>query len=168
MTRLAALAVAHRAHRRLGIPWHIALYIAFAARKYRVRWALAFALFEQESNYKVIYGHDAGGLLPGARVTKGNYLWFRQRLIATGGRGANGVGLGQVTYWTYIRDHKGLWKPRVQVYLSLSILADYVHRLGELTGVGAYNGGEANPNGSYAAEVEAKARAIRPKLTRKG
>lgn len=165
-SRRAALRVAYRARRRLSVPWRIALYIAFAARKHRVPYAIAFALFEQESTFKVIYGHDAGGLLQGQRVTKSNYAWFRQRVVAGQGRGANGVGLGQVTYWTYIRDHPGLWKPRVQVYLSLSILAGYLRQFSQFTALGAYNGGPSDPNEVYAREVEAKATAIRPKLAK--
>jgi hypothetical protein len=164
MTRRAALIVASRAHRRLGVPQHIALYIAFAARKYKVRWSVAFALFAQESNYQVVYGHDAGGLLAGLRVTKRNYAYFRRRIIASGGVGANGVGLGQVTYWTYVRDHAGLWKPRVQVYLSLSILGGLLARYPQITALGAYNGGEGSPNETYARQVEAKADVIRPRL----
>lgn len=168
MTWAAALAIAHRAHSRLGVPWKIALYIAYAARQHKVRWALAYALFEQESDYKAIYGHDAGGLFPGREVTRDNYRRFREIVVSQGGRGANGVGLGQVTYWIYIKEHPGLWKKRVQVYLSLSILASYIHSLGEFKGIGAYNGGPNSPNDAYANEVLARAKRIRPKLARKG
>ena len=69
-----------------------------------------------------------------------------------------------MTYWTYIRDHRGLWKPRVQVYLATSIFADLVHRLGDFTGAGAYNGGEGNPNYDYARELMSKANAWRQRL----
>ncbi len=78
----------------------------------------------------------------------------------------SGVGLGQVTFWTYIRDNPDLWKPRCQVDLATSILADYVHRLGESTGVGAYNGGEKKPNKTYAKQVLAKAEKWRPLLAK--
>ena len=162
---LAALRVAHRASRH-GVPPLIATYIAFAARKFHVRYALNFALFEQESNFAVIYGHDAGGLFPGREVTRDNYAAFRKHVVEHQGGGSNGVGLGQVTYWTYVRDHKGLWKPRVQVYLATSILADLLSRHDEFTAVGAYNGGEGNPNRLYAEEVLAKARRWRTRLRR--
>ena len=167
MTRAAALKIGWRAWKRLGVPFRIAYMIAFAARKHDIRWAVAYALFEQESAYRVIYGHDLGGLFPGQRVTEDNYRTFRSEVVRRRGGGANGVGLGQVTYWTYIRDHAGLWKPRVQVYLSLSILADLLSRHDERTALAAYNGGEGNPNYSYADEVLSKARAIRPKLAKR-
>jgi hypothetical protein len=167
MRRLYARRAARRVAKRAaahGVPKAIAHDIAFACRKYHLRYALGFAMFEQESDFEVIYGHDAGGAYPGRSVTKANYAKFRAELIARHGGGANGVGLGQITYWTYIRDHIGLWKPRVEVYLAISILADLVHRLGEETGVGAYNGGEGNPNPTYASEVLARARSWRQKL----
>ena len=46
----------------------------------------------------------------------------------------------------------------------MSILADLVHRLGEFTGCGAYNGGEGNPNETYAREVLERADKWRPLL----
>lgn len=162
-SRRAARRVAKRAAAH-GVPRDIATYIAFACRKHHLRYAIGFAMFEQESGFKVIYGHDIGGLFPGLPVTQSNYRVFRGHVARTSGHGANGVGLGQVTYWTYIRDHRGLWKPKVQVYLATSILADLVHRLGEFTGCGAYNGGEGNPNGTYAAEVLNRADKWRPLL----
>lgn len=164
-TRRAARRVAERAHKH-GVPQEIAHHIAFACRKYHLRYALAFAMFEQESEFEVIYGHDPGGYYQGREVTRGNYRLFRASVVAEVGRGANGVGLGQVTYWTYIRDHRGLWKPKVQVYLATSILADLVHRLGERDGAGSYNGGEANPNLDYADEVLARATKWRERLSK--
>jgi soluble lytic murein transglycosylase-like protein len=165
-SRRAARRVAKRAHEH-GVPKKIAHHIAYAARKHKVRYALAFAMFDQESSFEVIYGHDAGGLNPGERVTEENYLRFRAEVVRRQGGGANGVGLGQVTWWTYIRDHAGLWKPKVQVYLATSIFADLVHRLGEFTGAGAYNGGEGNPNEDYAREVLERANDWRRKLAGK-
>ncbi len=162
-SRRAARRVAKRATEH-GVPEKIAHHIAYACRKEKLRYALAFAMFDQESGFQVIYGHDAGGLNPGQKVTWENYPRFRRLVIERQGIGANGVGLGQVTYWTYIRDHAGLWRPKVQVYLATSILADYVHRLGEFTGCGSYNGGETNPNETYAREVLERADKWRPLL----
>jgi hypothetical protein len=162
-TRAAAKRVARRAA-AAGVPDAIARDIANACRKEHLPYAVGFAMFEQESNFQVIYGHDGGGLNPGQRVTRTNYARFRAHVVVGEGAGANGVGLGQVTYWTYIRDHRGLWKPRVQIYLAVSILADLVDRLGETRGVGAYNGGEGNPNMTYSREVLARADRWRPRL----
>lgn len=165
-TKRAARRVAKRAARH-GVPEKTAHQIAFACRQHRLRYALGFAMFEQESDFQVIYGHDAGGLFPGEQVTEENYRRFRAEVVRRQGGGANGVGLGQVTYWTYIRDHPGLWKPKVQVYLAVRILSDLVRRRGEFVGCGAYNGGEANPNEDYAREVLERAKRWRPKLAGK-
>jgi hypothetical protein len=165
VTRRGAVLVAHRAHRRLDVSLFVALCIALACRKFKLRYALGFALVQQESNYQHIFGHDAGGLFPGLSVTRTRYRQLRDHLRSSGGAGANGVGLTQITYYTYVLDHPGLWRKRANLYFGLSILADYVHRLGERTGCGAYNGGEGNPQYGYADEVLAKASAIRPKLS---
>jgi hypothetical protein len=167
-TQEAARRVAERAakHGVQKVPKAIATYIALACAKEKLRYALSFAMFEQESNFKAIYGNDQGGLFPGQPVTQENYKAFRKTVVRGEGHGANGVGLGQVTYWTYIRDHTDLWKPKAQVYLATSILADYVHRLGEEIGVGAYNGGEKNPNKAYSKQVLKRAEVWRPLLAK--
>lgn len=162
-SREAARRVAERAAKQ-GVSKGTAVNIALACAKEKLRYALGFAMFEQESSFEAIYGHDAGGLNPGERVTKENYAAFRKAVVRGKGRGANGVGLGQVTYWTYIRDHPGLWRPKAQIDLATSILAGYVHDLGEFKGVGAYNGGPASPNDSYAREVLERAEKWRPVL----
>jgi hypothetical protein len=162
-SREAALRVSKRAVKH-GVPAEIAKDIALACSKENLRYALGYAMFEQESNFEAIYGHDAGGLNPGAAVTRDNYRDFRKEVLRRKGGGANGVGLGQVTYWTYIRDNADLWKPKKQVYLATSILADYVHTLGEFEGVGAYNGGPSNPNETYARQVLDRANTWRPRL----
>jgi|GEM_PF-3534101 len=151
-SREAALRVAQRAAKN-GVPKDIATDIALACAKEKLRYALGFSMFDQESEFKAIYGHDIGGLNPGEAVTRENYKAFRKEVVRREGGGSNGVGLGQITFWTHIRDHAGLWKPKVQVYLATSIFADLVHRLGEFTGAGAYNGGEGKPNPKYAKDV---------------
>lgn len=162
-TQEAARRVAERAAKH-GVPPKIAGYIASACAREKLRYALGFAMFEQESNFKSIYGHDPGGLYPGEPVTKENYARFRNQVCKNKGRGANGVGLGQVTYWTYIRDHVDLWKPKAQVDLATQIFADYIHDLGESTGTGAYNGGPTTPNPAYARQVLKRAEKWRPLL----
>lgn len=163
-SRRGALAVGLRASRRLNVDPRVAMYIAFACRRHKLRYALGFAMVEQESGYRHVFGHDAGGLFPGLPVTRRRYKALREHLIETHGYGANGVGLTQATYWTFIVEHRGLWKKRANVYFGIGMLADLVHRLGEETGVGAYNGGEANPVPAYAHAVLSKASAIRSRL----
>lgn len=164
-TQEAARRVAERAAKH-GVPPKIAGYIASACAREKLRYALGFAMFEQESNFQSIYGHDPGGLYPGEPVTKENYAQFRKQVVKAEGKRpcANGVGLGQVTYWTYIRDHPDLWKSKAQVDLATSIFADYVLDFGEFEGVGTYNGGPGHPNAAYARQVLKRAEKWRPLL----
>lgn len=164
-SRIAALRVGHRASRRLNLNLRVSMMIAFACRKERLRYALGYALIQQESNFRHVFGHDVGGVFPGLSVTRGRYRYLRRSLKAGNG-GANGVGYTQITYPGYIIDHPGLWRRRPNIYFGIGIFADYVRRLGERRGAGAYNGGEANPQYGYADQLLAKARETRPKLAK--
>lgn len=166
-TRRAALRVAYRANKRLRIPLRITLYIGFACRKERLRYALGFALVQQESDFQHIFGADAGGLFPHEPVTRRRYRQLRDHLRATGGQGANGVGLTQITYYTYVLENPGLWKKRANVYFGLALIADNVDSYGERKGLAVYNGGPSNPQFDYADEVLTKAKLIRPHLERR-
>lgn len=164
-SRRAALRVGYRASRRLGINLRVSMMIAFACRKERLRYALGYALVQKESGFRHVFGHDAGGLFPGLPVTRKRYRRLRRSLLEKRG-GANGVGYTQITYFVYIVEHPGLWRRRPNIYFGIGIFADYVRRLGERTGAGAYNGGEANPQLGYADSLLGMAAEIRPKLTR--
>lgn len=168
MTRRGALAVGYRAHRWLGIPLTLAMYIAFACRRHHIRYALGFALVEQESGFKHIFGHDVGGLFPGLPVTRSRYRRLRAHLKATGGSGANGVGYTQITYYAFILEHPGLWKKRANIYFGMSLIAEVIHAYGERKGLAVYNGGAGNPQYDYAQQVEDRARSIRTKLKKRG
>lgn len=164
---LGALVVARRAHKH-GVPRMVAIYIALACRKLKLRYALGYGLVEQESGFHHVYGHDAGGFLAGQPVTKANYGAFRAHIRATSGGGANGVGLTQITYWTYIRDHAGLWRKRANIYFGLGLVAGVIHDHGERQGLAEYNGGAGNPQFGYADEVLNRADRWRANISKKG
>lgn len=167
-TRRAATRVAYRASRHLKVPLRISFYIAFACRKYRLRYALGYALVQQESNFQHIFGHDYRGHFPGEKVTRRRYRELRDYLSRTGGKGANGVGLTQITYHVYILEQPGLWKKRANVYFGLDLVASYVKSLGEREGFAHYNGGPSPPSESwsYAEQVLIKAKKIRQSLNK--
>lgn len=167
MSDAAPITVARRAH-RYGVPLRVALHIAFACRRYGLRYALGYALVEQESGFQHIYGHDPGGLLPGQKVTRANYKEFRGEVTAHSGGGANGVGLTQITYWTYIRDHAGLWRQRANIYFGLGLVAATIISKGEREGLAEYNGGAGNPQFGYADEVLSRATKWRGRISKKG
>ena len=163
-TKRAAYRVGWRAWKRVGVPFKVAMYIAFACRKERLAYAVGYAVCEQESGYRHIFGHDAGGMFPGLPVTEPRYNELRERLRRTKGPGANGVGLFQITYYTYILDNPGLWKKRANAYKGTEIVAGNVRAHGVRKGLAVYNGGEGNPQYDYATQVEARIDRIRPQL----
>lgn len=105
-----------------------ALAIIRAARIEGVPLSVAFALVEQESGFRNIFGHDPGGMFPGQRVTKARceaLLWR----VRHGGV-SNGVGLTQLTWSGYLEQAEklgGPHRPYVQCRVGFRALAS-LHR----------------------------------------
>lgn len=150
--RIARIASAH------GVPTFTAWTIAFVCALMRFRPALAFALVEQESGFRHIFGHDPGGLFPGKPVTRDRYLTLVDR-VKRGGT-SNGVGLAQITYGPYLIEHPRLWLRAVNVWFGLKLLRESISKYGLHKGLAAYNGGPTPPAISYeyATSVIAKSR----------
>jgi len=117
--------------------------------------AMAFALVEQESGFKNIFGCDLG--------TRDTVPWCHQdvtaervkALISHVDRGgvSNGVGLTQLTSIDFIKRAEkvgGAHKTDAQCRVGFALLHDLIARHGVRVGLGAYNGGEGNPNLDYA------------------
>lgn len=110
--------------------------------------APAFALIEQESGGKNIYGHDAGGVFSvkgkDIVVTEKNFKEFRKRVTA--GETSNGCGPVQLTYPGFFVDAEKqglrLWSPLDNCLYGFRLLAGYRKAYGSwlLAGV-AYNSG---------------------------
>lgn len=151
MKRRARIARALRSVARARgyrISFKLAYRIVAAANAQRLTGPDLFALVEQETGFKFIFGHDIGGLFAGQRVTRSLYRQLQDHLRATHGPGANGVGFVQATYWSFIVNDDGLWKPKHNLRWG----AEYQHRLiaedGREAGFNAYNG---DPTGQYGA-----------------
>src|ERR1044072_2299001 len=71
------------------------------ARKARLPLSWAFALVEQESGFRNIFGHDSGSILKGRHVTKARVADLLRFTVAGGN--SNGVGLTQLTWPPLIR-----------------------------------------------------------------
>jgi hypothetical protein len=131
------------------ITFKLAYRIAAAANAQRVAAPVLFALVEQETGYQFIFGHDIGGLFAGQKVTRKRYRQLQVHLRATHGPGANGVGFVQATYWSFIVNDGGLWRPKHNLRWG----AEYQRSLivsegGREAGFNAYNG---DPSGAYGA-----------------
>ena len=136
-----------------GVRPTYALHISLASRKHDISPALGFALVEQESNFKHIFGCDAGSILCHQRVTRDRFRQLQDHVRAGGV--SNGVGLTQITYNGYITAHDGLYKPRANVYFGLGLVAASIRQYhGDVQrALAVYNGGPASPSWGYAVDV---------------
>lgn len=107
------------------------------------------ALVEKESGYEFIFGHDAGGLYPGKRVTRAKYRALQGTLRS--GWGANGVGYVQVTYPAYILEDDALWRPKHNLRWGAKHLTSLIDEHGYEGGLNAYNG---DPSGQYGRDLK--------------
>ena len=120
--------------------------------------AMALALVDQESGFKNIFGCDLGPreTAPWCHqdVTK-ERVGALIKHVKAGGT-SNGVGLTQLTSIGFIQQAQaagGAHKPQAQCRVGFQLLHDLIERHGERAGIGAYNGGEGNPNLDYADSV---------------
>lgn len=138
---------------------HWALTIIREARRAGLPISLGFALVEQESNFRNVFGHDPvrNPSPKGGRVTRLRYLryrrWRRQ------GLGMQGVGPCQLTWWA-TQDAAdrigGCWKPECNIRVAFQTLAAQIRAHGYSLGCARYNG--SGPAAArYSRELRAKA-----------
>ncbi len=142
--------------RRAGVPAGRAYPIAYWAWYYKLPLSLAYALFQQESGFRNVFGHDPVRSIRGGAVTKARYLYYKARRKR--GLGMQGVGPGQLT-WYATQDRAdalgGCWKYGVNVRVALATLKANIRANGYAKGIERYNGsGPAAVR--YSREVRAK------------
>jgi soluble lytic murein transglycosylase-like protein len=120
------------------------LRIIMEARKAGIPISLAFALIEQESNFRNVFGHDPTTSVPnnwkGEKVTKDRYLHYKKYRQADG---MQGVGPAQLTWWEYQNkadQRGGAWKPKHNISVAFEHLASLIKEKGLRAGIAAYNG----------------------------
>lgn len=133
---------------------------------------LACALVEQESGGQNIFGCDHGpvGDKPPfchQPVTKQRVQQLRAR--GTYKYGMNGIGLCQITWWSFVEraEHLGgAHLPKNQCRVGFRLLAEYLSKYPYLSAIGAYNAGETNRNNvpAYSNSVAAKHEAWKKRL----
>lgn len=99
------------------------LRIIWEARAAGIPVSLAFALVEQESGFRNVFGHDLGGLFPGQPVTRRRVKALLEHVRAGGG--SNGVGLTQLTYPPFIRQAEacgGAHCPKYQLRVGFGVM----------------------------------------------
>jgi hypothetical protein len=123
------------------------------ARRAHIPIALGFALIEQESEFKNVWGHDptifAGGANPktgrvNPNVTKEDYLEYkRQRDLNPSRRLMQGVGPAQLTWWEYQDEADrlgGTWDPTYNIRYAFKHLSSLIKANGLQKGIERYNG----------------------------
>jgi hypothetical protein len=124
-----------------------------------VQFALALALVEQESTFRNIFGCDGKRPIDTAPWCHQHVTRERvQELIAhvEAGGVSNGVGLTQLTDIGLIREAEaagGAHTVDAQCRVGFQLLHGLIERHRERVGIGAYHGGEGNPNLDYADSV---------------
>jgi hypothetical protein len=146
--------------------------IVSEARRAGVQLALALALVEQESGFRNIFGCDSGHRRNSAPWCHQDVTHERvQELISLVDSGgvSNGVGLTQLTSIGLIKQAEsegGAHTVDAQCRVGFRFLHDLIERHHEREGIGAYNGGEANPNMRYADSVLALRAAWQSRINR--
>lgn len=129
--------------------------------------SLAFAIFEHESGFQAVFGHDPTIFVGAGLVTKAKYIAYRNARRASGNREMQGVGYGQLTWWATqdAADREGgCWRTPANVRIALRALAANLKQYGLVLGVARYNGyGPAADR--YSAAVRARARVWHARLS---
>ena len=151
-----ALATVAKQH---GAEW--ATRIILECRAHGVAVSDGFALVEQESEFQNIFGGDWGRLPDPWKPPYYHVPVTAARVRALLAHGKpNGVGPTQLTSFGFVREADadgGAHKPAVNIATGVAVLGRLQQRNGRLVGFGAYNGGEGNPNMTYAGECDRKA-----------
>ena len=136
--------------------------IILECRAHGVSISDGFALIEQESEFRNIFGGDHGPTPDNKAVPPyfhHNVTQARVKALLASGI-ANGVGPAQLTSHGFVREADrdgGAHKPAVNIATGIALLGRLQKKHGRMVGFGAYNGGEGNPNMGYAREVDGKA-----------
>jgi hypothetical protein len=113
------------------------------ARHYHVSISLAFALFEHESGFRKVFGHDPTIYAGAGLVTKLKFLAYRLARRRSGNRLMQGAGEGQLTWWQTqdLADTLGgTWTANANVRVSLGTLSARIRENGYVVGIERYNG----------------------------
>jgi hypothetical protein len=157
------LVLAHRA-KQAGAEYALRIIIEARRRGFgkdaQKPLALAFALIEQESDFKNVFGHDAGAWRPDDGVVTHAAVLELLRSVWLGGA-SNGVGLPQLTYPPFIcraEQRGGAHIPAHQLSVAFEDLASLIDTYGQDDALERYNAGSPNtPKGiAYRRQVQAR------------
>jgi hypothetical protein len=141
-----------------------ALRIVLEARRAGIPVSLGFAIVEQETGFRNVFGHDPTIFIGAGVVTKQKYLAYRKQ---RGRTRMQGVGPAQLTWWAYQDEADalgGCWVPKHNICVGMKVLAGLIAVWGREAGIARYNG--SGPAASrYAQQVLCKQRRWHDRLT---
>lgn len=135
---LARRAIKHGKRDRIQVAW--ALRIILEARRAGIPISLGFAIVQQESNFKNVFGHDPTIYVGAGLVTKEKYLDYKRQ---RGKTRMQGVGPCQLTWWEFQDGADrlgGCWIPRYNIQRAFTDLAALIKQHGAAVGIARYNG----------------------------
>jgi hypothetical protein len=144
--------------------------IISAAKEARLSLADACALVEVESGGRNIFGADPGGPFAHEPVTRELVQrLINQRGYRVGNAPMQGVGLTQLTWYTFVLDAEergGAHIPLNQCLVGFNLLRTYLQMYPRERAIASYNAGEGNwmAGRAYAAQFMAKATAWEDRL----
>ena len=134
--------LAHRGKRRGA---NYSLRIVLEARRADIPISLGFALIEQESGFRNVFGHDNSIFKGAGKVTKAKYLDYKAAR-GTPGKRMQGVGPAQLTWWTF-QDRAdrlgGAWIAKNNIRVAFEHLGDLLKQHSARDALAIYNAGNA-------------------------
>lgn len=128
------------------------LRIIWEARRANLPISWAFALCDQETGFRNVFGHDRGSILAGQPVTKAGVKTLLAH-IADGGT-SNGVGFTQLTYPPFIRQAEhlgGAHRVKNQLRVGFQVFAQHIDH-GRATDAAWHYNGDPSYQGLIAAK----------------
>lgn len=129
---------------RYGCRAGLARLIIASCRKWNLPISVGFALFQTESDFTNVFGHDPTTSIPkswmGKPVTRVRY---RSYLKKRSTHGMQGVGCGQLTWWETqdLADARGgCHTSKANIDVAVQTLAARIRQYGYVVGVQRYNG----------------------------
>lgn len=146
---------------------NFSLRIVIEAKRAGLPASLGFALIEQESNFRNVFGHDPTIFAGAGTVTAAKYRAYKQRRGPTGRGGMQGVGPAQLTWWEFqdAADRLGgCHIARFNIQCAFAHLAALIKQHGRTEGIRRYNG--SGPAAvAYEESVSRKAKAWHERLS---
>ena len=138
------------------------LRIILEARRADIPISLGFALVEQESGFRNVFGHDPTIFVGAGKVTKAKYLDYK-RARGTPGRRMQGVGPAQLTWWELqdkADDLGGAWIAKNNIHVAFQHLGALMEKHSTRDALAIYNAGSAGSEQGqrYASQVLARQR----------